>query len=678
MKCWSCITAAFLLFSVAAVPANAPPSKPDVGGPQGIMVLDGSPVHDIGELRLHMSNWGAFGSWPGSALPFSAAPSGEWPAGSGIEHVFTGGLWVGALKEGVPAVSTAAYEWEFRPSQDVRDVVYRSAEGTVGGTRSGWPGADDDHDGRTDEDPLNGYDDDTDGQIDEDYAAISDQMFSRQYVDNHPTAIQAYPQHNPLNIFVRERSYQWTDDDFDDFIGIDYEITNTGPDVLEDVYFGIFFDGDVGNRNTPGYNEDDIAGYVRIPVVCTDYGGVSLDYGYVADATTSSTMGVLMLDHVIDRNGWFAPRRVGWTTFAHFSGSQSFEDGGDPTNDFERYELMSRQTIERDGTVPRDYRILLSVGPFAPLVPESTLTFSIALFCSPAPTDSVNASRAALAYRGQWINRDGDVTTGVNGRETRVDGPADPVYVDSCLAPGDPPVFVPRGQTVWINNDCGTEDFFRDACGYDTPELYATGVNGKEHHVHWVLPNQDIPTAVAIQRFDAHRYGSAVKLEWDVWSDEDIAGYSLLRATGSGPLTELARNLPAEQRAYVDDTVQRGTRYEYQLLVRGSGGSTIVSQRVSADVPRAGLALRPNMPNPFASTTRLAFTLPERAGVELSVFDVAGRWVTTVFSGEKGPGDHEIEWNGRGQDGRAVGAGVYFLRLKAGKQSVTRKMLVVR
>ena len=77
-------------------------------GPKLVLVTDGSPVHNVGELRLHMSNWGMFGSWPTTGLPFSFAPSGEWPAGSGIEHVFTGGLWVGALKSGVPAVSTAS------------------------------------------------------------------------------------------------------------------------------------------------------------------------------------------------------------------------------------------------------------------------------------------------------------------------------------------------------------------------------------------------------------------------------------------------------------------------------------------------------------------------------------------------------------------------------------------
>ena len=89
-------------------------SKDSIPGLQRIMVLDGSNVHNVGELHMHVGNWGNFGSWPGNALPFSEAPSAQWPAGSGVEYLFTSGLWIGALKSGVPAVSTAAFQTEFR------------------------------------------------------------------------------------------------------------------------------------------------------------------------------------------------------------------------------------------------------------------------------------------------------------------------------------------------------------------------------------------------------------------------------------------------------------------------------------------------------------------------------------------------------------------------------------
>ena len=79
----------------------------------------------------------------------------------------------------------------------------------------------------------------------------------------------------------------------------------------------------------------------------------------------------MFLGHTIDPTGETAPRRVGISTYANFSGSASFEEGGDPTNDFERYELLSSKTIERDAQVPRDYRMLMAAGPFTELCPAA-------------------------------------------------------------------------------------------------------------------------------------------------------------------------------------------------------------------------------------------------------------------------------------------------------------------
>ena len=232
------------MFVLQTVNARSPPRRP-VDGPSRVLVLDGSNVHDVGNLWMHVGNWGAFGSQPGSGNPFSFAPSAEWPGGSGVEHLFTAGLWVGALKNGVPAVSTAAFETEFRPTQDPIDIIYRSAKGAVGGNRLNHAsGADDDGDGEYDEDWLDGHDNDNDGFVDEDFAAISDQMFSCWYTDNQPQSIQIFPAHNPLDIMVRQESYQWSDTRFDDFVGVEFTITNIGTKILQDVYVGILADSD--------------------------------------------------------------------------------------------------------------------------------------------------------------------------------------------------------------------------------------------------------------------------------------------------------------------------------------------------------------------------------------------------------------------------------------------------
>jgi flagellar hook assembly protein FlgD len=136
--------------------------------------------------------------------------------------------------------------------------------------------------------------------------------------------------------------------------------------------------------------------------------------------------------------------------------------------------------------------------------------------------------------------------------------------------------------------------------------------------------------------------------------------------------------LPADVRAYVDASVEPGRRYDYQLRAHQADGWTAVSQRVSAVVPAADLALRPNVPNPFSTETLVSFTLPQRTEVTLAVYDVAGRRVATIFSGEKDAGAHDVQWNGLGDNGRLVSAGIYFCRIQAGKQSLTRKMLVIR
>jgi flagellar hook assembly protein FlgD len=136
--------------------------------------------------------------------------------------------------------------------------------------------------------------------------------------------------------------------------------------------------------------------------------------------------------------------------------------------------------------------------------------------------------------------------------------------------------------------------------------------------------------------------------------------------------------MPANTRWYVDESVAPGARYEYVLVAHGVTGSTFVSQRAGVTVPSAALALRQNAPNPFAEATTIGITLPERAEIDVAVFDVAGRRVATIAAGTRDGGEHELSWNGTDDAGRRVGAGVYFYRLEAGNQTLTRKLLIVR
>jgi hypothetical protein len=594
--------------------------------PQRVLVTDGSPVQNVGNLLVHIPNWGILGSMPTTSLPFHTAPSAEWPAGSGIEYLYVAGLWIGAMKGGVPAVSTAAFEFEFRPTADPIDVVYYAAEGDPGGNRVPDPNADDDHDGTIDEEWLDGHDNDSDGAIDEDYAAISDQMLSSWYVDDDTAAVNAYPQHNPLHVRVRQNSYQWSDPDFDDFVGIEYTITNIGDEVLEDIFLGMFVDGDVGNRNTPNYWEDDGSGFMSVTGVNSPWGTADVEFGYVYDfdgdmGQAPGYCGVLLLDHTTDDTGTTAPTEAHWVTYATFAGNQSYEDGGDPTNDFERYEVMSSETIERSADIPRDYRTLLAAGPFPELAPGETLTFRLALFAGDRANNLEevlrNAAAAKLTYEGEWLDLDGDPNT---------------------------------------------------------------GVDGKEYQKHWVLPT-DIPVPVMVNAFDVRTSGSSAVLSWEIFADEPVRGFKLLRSDAAGGVATLPSQqalLPPETRTYTDAGVSPGGDYRYTLVAVLADGTERVSRTVETSIPSAATELHQNIPNPFNPTTTIAFTLARRQAVTLSVYTPDGKLVTTLVDGIREAGRNEVSWNGTDSRGNAVRSGIYLYRLEAGNTAVSRKMLLMK
>ncbi len=134
---------------------------------------------------------------------------------------------------------------------------------TFEGAPSGLRRFDDDGDGVTDEDALDGADNDGDGQVDEDFAGVSQQMFRSVTYDTSTFLNQfiADPlgRHTPMGLRVEQESYAWTDPLFDDFVGIEYKITNISRVIdptglgwdINRAYVGFMVDGDVGVRASP-------------------------------------------------------------------------------------------------------------------------------------------------------------------------------------------------------------------------------------------------------------------------------------------------------------------------------------------------------------------------------------------------------------------------------------------
>jgi hypothetical protein len=82
--------------------------------------------------------------------------------------------------------------------------------------------------------------------------------------------------------------------------------------------------------------------------------------------------------------------------------------------------------------------------------------------------------------------------------------------------------------------------------------------------------------------------------------------------------------------------------------------------------------------NPCASDVRIVFGIPVASYVTLGVYDVSGRFVMTMASGDRAEGYHVVDWNGGGRSGTRVSPGIYFVRLVCPEGHQTAKIIVAR
>lgn len=85
-------------------------------------------------------------------------------------------------------------------------------------------------------------------------------------------------------------------------------------------------------------------------------------------------------------------------------------------------------------------------------------------------------------------------------------------------------------------------------------------------------------------------------------------------------------------------------------------------------------------PNPFNPRTLIRFEVEGTASLRarIDVFDLRGRKVRSLFTGELESGTRELAWDGRDDQGVAAASGVYAVRLEAGLQVFQRKVTLVR
>ena len=176
---------------------------------------------------------------------------------------------------------------------------------------------------------------------------------------------------------------------------------------------------------------------------------------------------------------------------------------------------------------------------------------------------------------------------------------------------------------------------------------------------------------------------------WDVGGGSVAADVRISLSTDGGASWQVLRSVTAndgsESIAFLTATGSTQCRLRVEavgnIFYDVSNADFTITPGVADAIPEpapAGFALEPARPNPATGTVTLRFDLPNAAGVDLAIFDVAGQRIRTLAAGRWPAGRHSASWDGRDDGGRVAGPGVYFAKLEAGGNRASRRVLRLR
>lgn len=377
----------------------------------------------VGNIGLTVTNFGTIGT-RNSAWPLQ--PSCEYPRGSRIEHIYQGGLWVGAILK--TRDSTDGRNGQIFVSTGAND---RSSSARRGG--EGYEYTPDLSDSIIE---LSSLSDDRPASSSFSPLAVSHQDLVAEYSDRYtrvPTTNDTIFGHVPLGVKVRQESYAWNFPFSDFFVILNYTITNMSQDTLDTMYVGFWNNAVVRNTNyvrpgTTGYFDHGGNGFISQQRLAYtfDFDGIpggppaSSYVGLKLLGTSPFPSGVDSIGNLNTHTyftAWAFRSSVG--DEAYYSPTDDYLSGQHYLSRYDRMrESLPQEKIDPLRTGPRNMTYLLSTGPFNRLNPGESVEVVFAVVCArkvgsaPARDDTpaqrqqlyTNAAWAQQAYQGEDAN----------------------------------------------------------------------------------------------------------------------------------------------------------------------------------------------------------------------------------------------------------------------------------
>ena len=140
----------------------------------------------------------------------------------------------------------------------------------------------------------------------------------------------------------------------------------------------------------------------------------------------------------------------------------------------------------------------------------------------------------------------------------------------------------------------------------------------------------------------------------------------------------------------IGDPVEQGSNDIIKMLEYGVDGlqidsiydslvfaSTSVNASLGESHPMQ-YVLNQNYPNPFNPITTIEFRLPEKAHVEITIFNVIGQAVKMLVDEDFEIGSYRTHWDGTNSFSQQVESGLYFYQIKANNFSQVRRMIFLK
>lgn len=197
--------------------------------------------------------------------------------------------------------------------------------------------------------------------------------------------------------------------------------------------------------------------------------------------------------------------------------------------------------------------------------------------------------------------------------------------------------------------------------------------------IDFVVGNGGTIVPVELLSFDANKVSNRVELNWSTASENNSSRFEVEKAevTKAGTsiynkIDEIAAKGNSSIISYygpvVDRDVQFGNTYSYRLKMIDKDGSFSYSgEKVVTFEGDASAYINQVTPSPIFSDAKVSVVLSQNMNISVELFDMNGKLIKTLFTGEKAAGESTISFNASD-----LASGSYLVILKAGETSAMK------